>query len=136
MNIKTIGVIENGYPSRQEAPRQGYPGNRFFVLNLKEKYADACVDFQVGDTIQVVYYGHRSNKEVLKNRHPRLKKIMGVFSTRSPDRPNPILISLAKIEAIRGTKITVSGLEALDQSPVLDIKGYTKEFHEGLFHQR
>ncbi len=135
MNFKEIGKIENGYSEKKEAPRQGYYDDRIFILNIHDEYEEACREFKVGDIIQVIYFADRSDRTVLRSKPPVRDEVMGVFSTRSPNRPNPILIDIARIEEINGNKISVSGLDALNNSPIVDIKGYSKTLHDKLMEK-
>ncbi|WP_067141245.1 tRNA (N6-threonylcarbamoyladenosine(37)-N6)-methyltransferase TrmO [Oceanivirga salmonicida] len=132
MEIKEIGVILNGYETNEQAPRQAFHDDREFIMSIHPKYMDATKDFAVGDYIQVIYFADKSKRDVLQTMHPRYKKIMGVFSSRSPHRPNPLLICVAKIIDINENKIKVKGLDALNNSKIIDIKTYSKEFHDKL----
>ncbi len=132
MELKIIGVIENGYESKEEAPRQGYYHDRKFILDIKSEFIDACSDFKEGDLIQLIYFADKSDRTVLRSKPPIMDRVMGVFSTRSPNRPNPLLIDIAKIERIDGNKILVTGLDALNGSPIVDIKGYSINLHNKL----
>ncbi|MFQ6100880.1 MAG: tRNA (N6-threonylcarbamoyladenosine(37)-N6)-methyltransferase TrmO [Anaerolineae bacterium] len=83
-----------------------------------------------GDDILVLYYLHRSSGYDLRV-HPRgdpSRPLRGVFATRSPRRPNPIGVTTARVRRIKGHVLEVVGLDALDGSPVLDIKVYASSF--------
>lgn len=97
------------------------------VLELDESLEDALDGVEAGDTIQVLYWMHELTEEDrgIQKVHPRGdtdRPLRGVFALRSPMRPNPIGVSNVRVERVRGTEVTVSGLDALDGSPVLDIK--------------
>ncbi len=91
---------------------------------FEPEFADALSDLRPGDEVIVLTWLHRARRDVLRV-HPRddpANPETGVFSTRSPDRPNPIGLHRVRLLAIDGTRVHVSGLEALDGTPVLDIK--------------
>ena len=91
---------------------------------LDAAMAPAARDLQVGDEILVLTWLDRAERDVLAV-HPRddqARPLTGVFSTRSSDRPNPIGLHATEIVAIEGTRIRVRNLEAIDGTPVLDIK--------------
>jgi tRNA-Thr(GGU) m(6)t(6)A37 methyltransferase TsaA len=77
--------------------------------------------------IWVLYWMDRAERDVLFSRRPDWDEPRPVFTIRSPARPNPIALSIGRIEEVSGRTITVTGLEALDGSPVLDIKPYVTE---------
>jgi tRNA-Thr(GGU) m(6)t(6)A37 methyltransferase TsaA len=84
----------------------------------------AAADLQVGEPVLVLTWLHQGRRDVLAG-HPRGdpdRPRQGVFSTRSPDRPNPIGLHAVTITGVEGDAITVSGLEAIDGTPVLDVK--------------
>lgn len=83
-----------------------------------------------GSDVVVLFYCHRSTGYALQI-HPRgdpSRQLRGVFATRSPRRPNPIAVTTARVQRIEGNVLEVIGLDALDGSPVLDIKGYASAF--------
>ncbi len=88
-----------------------------------------------GDIIQVIYYADKSDDTALRTIPPYADVKIGVFSTRSPHRPNPILIDIARVLDVNDNKITVEGLDALDGSPILDIKGYSRKLHDNLMQK-
>ncbi len=134
MELNEIGVIRGGYKTRKDAPRQGFHDDKLFTLVIKEEYREASMDLRVGDLIQVVYFANKADRSVLRSKPPVKREKYGVFSTRSPHRPNPINICIARIEDIKDNLI-VSGLDALDGSPIIDIKGYSKRLHDGLMER-
>lgn len=94
------------------------------------RYAAALLGMTPGDDIVVLTYLHRATRDVLQV-HPRgdpTRPLTGVFATRSPARPNPIGLTMARVLDVRGTQLTVVGLDALHGTPVLDIKRYSAFF--------
>jgi tRNA-Thr(GGU) m(6)t(6)A37 methyltransferase TsaA len=93
-------------------------------LAFEPHMAEGLRDLRVGDHIIVVSWLDRARRDVLTT-HPRNdpdRPLQGVFSTRSPDRPNPIGLHRVQILAVEGLRVLVSDLEALDRTPILDVK--------------
>lgn len=119
-----IGRVESPLTDLAAAPRQPDEGAPPAWLVLDASVHDGMRDLQVGDVVVVVTWLDRADREVLAV-HPRddqARPLTGVFSTRSPDRPNPIGLHEVEITGIDGARIAVRGIEALHGTPVLDIK--------------
>ena len=119
-----IGRVESPLTGRAQAPRQGDEGAPPAWLVIEPDLAEAISDLRAGDQIIVLTWLDRARRDVLSTR-PRddpARAVTGVFSTRSPDRPNPICLHRVEILDVQGLRILVSNLEALDATPVLDIK--------------
>ena len=115
---------ESPLVERDLAPRQGDEGAPDAWLVFDQNVLPALADLQVGAEVIVLTWLDRASRDVLAV-HPRgdpANPMTGVFSTRSPDRPNPIGLHTVHILAIEGTRIRVRNLEALDGTPILDIK--------------
>ena len=103
---------------------QGIEGAPEAWLVLDEGLADASTDLRTGDDVFVLTWLDRGRRDILRV-HPRgdlSSPERGVFSTRSPDRPNPIGLHRVEIVEVDGTRIRVRNLEAVDGTPLLDIK--------------
>ena len=122
-----IGFVSSPFKERGDAPRQGYLTDETSVITLKEKYLKATLGLEEGADIFVLCWFDRSDRTLLLGRPSKDVPLKGVFANRSPNRPNPISLTLVKIVKIEDNKITVVGLEALDGTPVLDIKPYSKD---------
>ncbi len=121
-----IGVVHSPYKEKSSAPRQGRLTNDISELELYPQFAEGLDGLSAGDDIFVLCWFDRSDRDVLTV-PPRSNpegKPRGVFSTRSPARPNPISLTLVRLLEIHGTTLVVRGLEMLDGTPVLDIKPY------------
>jgi tRNA-Thr(GGU) m(6)t(6)A37 methyltransferase TsaA len=119
-----IGWVESTLVDREQAPRQGDEGAPPAWLVFESRVAEGLADLRVGEHVIVLTWLDRGNRDELRTR-PRgdpNRPAVGVFSTRSPDRPNPIGLHRVQILAIDGTRIRVSDLEALDRTPVIDVK--------------
>jgi tRNA-Thr(GGU) m(6)t(6)A37 methyltransferase TsaA len=122
--VMPVGWVESPLLERAQAPRQGDEGAPSAWLVFEPSVAEAVGDLRAGEHIIVVSWLDRASRDVLTT-HPRddpESPLLGVFSTRSPDRPNPIGLHRVQILAVEGLRILVSDLEALDGTPVLDVK--------------
>ena len=122
--VREIGRVESPIVDRRAAPKQGDEGAPDAWIVFDEAVADALRDLRAGDEVIVLTWLDRATRSVLRV-HPRgdtARPQEGVFSTRSPDRPNPIGLHRVTILSIEGTRMRVRNLEALDGTPVLDVK--------------
>lgn len=122
--LQPIGWVESPLTNRAAAPRQGDEGAPDAWLVLDAEMRAGIRDLAVGTEIIVLTWLDRARRDVLAV-HPRGDQgnpIRGVFSTRSPDRPNPIGLHTVQILAIDDIRICVRNLEALDGTPIVDIK--------------
>jgi tRNA-Thr(GGU) m(6)t(6)A37 methyltransferase TsaA len=122
--VVPIGWVESPLTDRGQAPRQGNEGAPDAWLVFEPEYAEGIRDLKAGTEIIVLTWLDRAVRDVLATR-PRddpARPPLGVFSTRSPDRPNPIGLHRVQVVATDGLRIQVRLLEALDKTPVLDVK--------------
>lgn len=122
--VRPIGWVESPLVDPDAAPNQGDEGAPDAWLVLDQSLRPALRDLQVGDEAVVVTWLDRADRDTLVV-HPRgdpNRPPTGVFSTRSPDRPNPIGLHTVEILAIDDTRIRVRHLEALDRTPIVDLK--------------
>ena len=124
--LKFIGHIKTTYQTTKDCPGQARPQNGTCQIVVDEDYALALDDLKVGDHIQVLYWFDQADRSVLKTvpRWSETQQERGVFSTRSPARPNPIALSTVEIFARNENKLTVSAMDCIDGTPLLDIKPY------------
>jgi tRNA-Thr(GGU) m(6)t(6)A37 methyltransferase TsaA len=119
-----IGTVESPLTERATAPKQGDEGAPDAWIVFDPRFAAGLADVGAGDEIIVVTWLDRARRDVLRV-HPRddvNAPERGVFSTRSSDRPNPLGLHPVEVLAVEGTRVRVSDLEALDGTPVVDIK--------------
>ncbi len=122
--LKPIGRVESPIVDRDHAPKQGNEGSPDAWLVFDPRVEPALRDLRPGDEVVVLTWLDRARRDTLRV-HPRgdpANPETGVFSTRSPDRPNPIGLHRVEIVSIDGTRIEVRNLEALDGTPVIDVK--------------
>ena len=124
-NLVPIGHVRSSLVDRVHAPMQGSEGAPNARLVFDAQYRDALRDLRAGDEILVLTWLHRGDRSVQRV-HPRdnmAAPLRGVFSTRSPDRPNPIGIHRVRILTVDGPlEFTVAELEAIDGTPIIDVK--------------
>lgn len=127
MICRAVGMVRSPFKERGDAPSQGRHTEEISVIEVFPEYFDALDGLHAGDDIFVLCWFDRSDRSVLKTRKRGevAGPLRGVFSTRSPARPNPIALTLVKLVEITGGTLRVRGLEALDNTPVLDIKPYS-----------
>jgi tRNA-Thr(GGU) m(6)t(6)A37 methyltransferase TsaA len=124
MELIAIGAVESPLTDRHTAPKQGDEGAPDADLVFEDTMAGGLEGLAPGDEVLVLTWLDRAFRDVLKVR-PRDdfdRPHQGVFSTRSPDRPNPIGLHRVTILAIDGARVTVRNLEALDGTPIVDVK--------------
>lgn len=122
--VRPVAWVESPLKQRAQAPRQGSLGAPPAWLAVEPDVAEAVRDLRAGDQVIVLTWLDRSRRGELTavpGDNPASPPL-GVFSTRSPDRPNPIGLHRVEILAVDGLRILVSQLEALDGTPVIDIK--------------
>jgi len=122
--LRPIGIVRSGLSDRDVAPKQGNEGAPDAWIEIDEYLVDALSGLEPGAEIIVLTWLHLGRRHVLRVRphsDPANTK-RGVFSTRSPDRPNPIGLHRVTILEVNGTRIHVDKMEAVDGTPVLDIK--------------
>jgi tRNA-Thr(GGU) m(6)t(6)A37 methyltransferase TsaA len=124
MPLTTIGTVRSPLRERKDAPRQGSEGAPDARIEVQPDFARALDGIATGDEIIVITWLHRADRAVLEV-HPRSNPsapLAGVFATRSPDRPNPLGLHVVTVQAIDGTTLLVGPIEAIDGTPVVDIK--------------
>jgi tRNA-Thr(GGU) m(6)t(6)A37 methyltransferase TsaA len=124
LTLTPIGRVESTLTDPSEAPRQGSEGAPDAWLVLEPRVGEALDGMTPGARVIVLTWLDRARRDVLRV-HPRddaSNPLRGVFSTRSADRPNPIGLHEVEILSIEGDRVHVRPLEALDGTPVLDLK--------------
>jgi tRNA-Thr(GGU) m(6)t(6)A37 methyltransferase TsaA len=121
---RTIGVIRSAIKTRAEAPCQGAEGAPDAWIHMNPSVAEGLDGIAAGSEVIVITWFHQSRRDVLKV-HPRGDAnvpLAGVFATRSPDRPNPIGLHRVTVKEIDGLNLLVGPIEAVDGTPVIDLK--------------
>jgi tRNA-Thr(GGU) m(6)t(6)A37 methyltransferase TsaA len=122
--LRPVGVIRSTLTSRKNAPRQGSDGAPDAWLEVRAWAAKGLYRLQPGDEIIVLTWLHQAERDVLQVNPPAIpgRPLMGVFATRSPDRPNPIGLHPVTVRDIKGRRLRIGPIEAIDGTPVVDIK--------------
>jgi len=122
--LRPIGIIRSVLTSRKEAPKQGAEGAPDAWIEVYPSVIDGLMGISPGDELIVItwlHLGERDTLQVHPRRDPR-NALTGVFATRSPDRPNPLGLHPVVVRAIESGRLLVGPIEALDGTPVVDIK--------------
>lgn len=122
--LTPIGTVESSLRVPAEAPKQGHEGAPDAWVAIKPEYAAGLTGLEPGDQLVLLTWLDRADRTVLRV-HPRDNAaipITGVFRTRSADRPNPIGLHQVTLRTMSGTRLLVGPLEAVDGTPVLDLK--------------
>lgn len=124
IELHPIGIIRTPYRSR--APRQPRPeAEGDFRIVIDHRWTDALYKLDKYKYVNVLFYLDRSSKDVPSRvTPPDAGESVGVFASRSPVRPNPIALSTVRVKRISGNTIFISGIDALDGTPLLDLKPY------------
>jgi tRNA-Thr(GGU) m(6)t(6)A37 methyltransferase TsaA len=124
VELRPIGTVESPLRDPAAAPKQGPEGGAEAWLVLDPAVVDGLDGLAPGDAVIVVTWLHRADRATLRV-HPRddlSAPMRGVFSTRSADRPNPIGLHPVEVVALDGHRVRVRPLEAVDGTPVVDLK--------------
>jgi tRNA-Thr(GGU) m(6)t(6)A37 methyltransferase TsaA len=122
--LTPIGHVESPLTDAASAPKQGFEGSPEAWLVLEPSVLEGLDGLAAGDEVIVLTWLDRAARDVLRV-HPRgdpANPERGVFATRSPARPNPIGLHLVRIVSVDGPRLRVQDLEALDGTPIVDIK--------------
>jgi tRNA-Thr(GGU) m(6)t(6)A37 methyltransferase TsaA len=125
--LEQIGVIRSPYHERKDAPSQGRHARDKSTLDVFEDYESALHDIEQCSHLIVLYWQDKANRSTLQTRTPWGPEVHGVFATRSPNRPNPIGFCVVELLKRNGRVLTVRGIDALDGSPLIDIKPYSPQ---------
>jgi tRNA-Thr(GGU) m(6)t(6)A37 methyltransferase TsaA len=122
--IEPIGIIHSDLTSREEAPHQGYEGAPDAWIEMNPKVVEGLEGISAGQEIILVTWLHLARRDLLRvhPRRDRSRPLTGVFATRSPDRPNPIGLHRVRVLEVVGNRLKVGPLEAIDGTPLIDIK--------------
>ena len=129
LKLKPIGVIHSPYHVGQ-APYQGCGREEIGEVEVFEQFAEGLKDIEGFSHIVLIYWLHKSRGYSLMVRTPWDTTPHGLFTTRSPNRPCPLGLSVVRLVARKGNTLKVKGLDAIDGTPLLDIKPYVPTVDE------
>ncbi len=126
MKCVAIGAVRSLYRSRDEAPRQGaWADDVTSAIEIEERFLPALVGLERYSHIWVLFWADRADRDVItSDRHRQWGEQRGIFASRSPARPNPIGLTVCELISVEDRRVTVRGLEALDGTPIVDIKPF------------
>jgi tRNA-Thr(GGU) m(6)t(6)A37 methyltransferase TsaA len=132
MELVRVGTVESALKDRDDAPKQADEGAPDAWLHFDPRYVDGLDGIAAGDELLVLTWLDRAERDVLRVR-PRSdpdRPVQGVFNTRSPDRPNPIGLHRVTVLTVDAARVKVEALEALDGTPVIDVKPLLRTIDE------
>jgi len=124
LELKPIGVIHSPYHSRGEAPRQGRGREEICQVEVFKEFEKGLEDIERFSHLILIYWFHKSEGYRLSIIPSWDTKPHGLFTTRSPDRPCPLGLCVVELIAREKNILKVKGLDAIDGTPLLDIKPY------------
>jgi len=124
LDLKPIGTIHSPYKSREEAPYQGCGREEICAVEVFPEFEEGLKDIEGFSHLILIYWLHQSRGYSLNVRTPWDVVPHGLFTTRSPNRPCPLGLCVVGLVAREGNILKVKGLDALDGTPLLDIKPY------------
>ncbi|NFB15930.1 tRNA (N6-threonylcarbamoyladenosine(37)-N6)-methyltransferase TrmO [Clostridium botulinum] len=130
IKLNPIGYIKSPFKNLEDIPPQNiYAKDKKALIEIKEELVEGLKDLDKNSHIIILFYFNKSKDFDLITKTPWSDEKKGVFSTRSPRRPNPIGLSIVKLIEIDHNKIIIKVIDMLDGTPVLDIKPYSKELN-------
>ncbi|PKL66032.1 MAG: tRNA (N6-threonylcarbamoyladenosine(37)-N6)-methyltransferase TrmO [Methanomicrobiales archaeon HGW-Methanomicrobiales-3] len=125
IELHPVGVVRSPYKVRGDAPRQGRLSDTVSEIVIDEQYHPALWQIESQKHLWVLCWFDRADRTRLRATPPGAAAEKGVFAIRSPDRPNPVSLCMVDLIAVKDGILTVQGLDALDGTPVIDIKVYS-----------
>ena len=122
VELRPIGVVRSPYATPLDAPRQGEFARAESILDIAPEYEAGLEGVERLDRLLVLWWAHEADRSLLQR-----PGTDGVFAMRAPHRPNPICVSEVHVLRREGRRVFVTGLEAIDGTPVLDIKAARAE---------
>jgi len=130
LGLKPIGIIHSPYHDRGQAPHQGCRREEVCQVEVFKEFEEGLKDIEGFSHIILIYWFHKSAGYHLLVTTPWDTKSHGLFTTRSPNRPNPLGLCVVELVAREKNLLKVKGLDAIDGSPLLDIKPYIPSIDE------
>jgi tRNA-Thr(GGU) m(6)t(6)A37 methyltransferase TsaA len=123
-SIYFIGRIRTPWNRREDCPKNGREAEAVCTIELDPRWAQGLAGLETTSHVVVLYWMDRARRDLVLQAPRHYGEQRGTFALRSPVRPNPIAMSVARLLRIEGAKLSVVGLDCLDNTPLLDIKPY------------
>lgn len=123
LSLRPIGTVRSPYATPLDAPRQGAFASAEATLDIAPAFAAGLEGVEAGAELLVVWWAHLADRALLQR-----PGTDGVFGMRTPHRPNPICLSEVRVVRREGTRLVVTGLDATDGTPILDLKSARAEY--------
>ncbi|MDI9610144.1 MAG: tRNA (N6-threonylcarbamoyladenosine(37)-N6)-methyltransferase TrmO [Archaeoglobaceae archaeon] len=123
--IKPIGIIRSPFKDKNSAPNQGRFCEEIFEIEIFPEFEEGLKDLETCTHLIILYWLDQAKRDSLIAIPPHDNREHGVFATRSPNRPNPIGFSVVELLERNGRFLKVKRLDAIDKTPVIDIKPYS-----------
>jgi tRNA-Thr(GGU) m(6)t(6)A37 methyltransferase TsaA len=130
LELTPIGIIHSPYKNRAEAPYQGYRSEKISQIEVFKEFEEGLQDVEGFSHIIVIYWFHKSQGYHLLVKTPWDDILHGLFTTRSPHRPCPLGLTVVELVAREKNILKVKGLDAIEGTPLLDIKPYVPPIDE------
>ena len=124
LELKPIGIIHSPYKNTKEAPYQGYKSEEISQIEVFQEFEKGLQDIEGFSHIIVIFWFHKSQGYHLLVKTPWDDNLHGLFATRSSQRPCPLGLTVVELLARENNILKVKGLDAIDDTPLLDIKPY------------
>lgn len=125
--FKPIGILHSPFKTLEETPRWYGISDAEGTIEVFKEFEEGLDGIERYEELDILYYFHLAKTDILKVKPPHSEGLRGVFAARSPHRPNPIALSRVKLIKREGRFLTVKGIDALDGTPVLDIKPHKED---------
>lgn len=125
INLTAVGIVKTGFSRKTDCPTSGRHNPENSYLEIDPAFVDGLLNIELASHLIVLYWLGKASRKVLHRAGIDGEVTRGVFASRSPNRPNPIGLSVVRLIACDANTLTVSGLDCLDGTAIIDIKPYS-----------
>ena len=119
-----IGRIRTPWTRREDCPKNARESEAVCTIEVDPLWAPALAGVETCSHLIVLYWMNRARRDLVQQVPRHYQEVRGTFAVRSPVRPNPVALSVVRLLGVKGTSLSVSGLDCLDDTPLIDIKPY------------
>ena len=127
ITLHPIGRVRTGLDTLEDCPPSARSNPTGSIIDLDPAFADGLLNIELATHAVILYWFDRADRSALHRRTRPGEITRGVFASRSPNRPNPVALSVVKVQGRDGNRLHVSGLDCLDGTAVIDIKPYVPD---------